>query len=138
MAPSFRGQFARYTYKLTIGVQKLNRNTQLLRLPFKVYSLLDFEKFIPRLNDESTAENNGYANKSKRESMLTTDVSDTNIEAAGEETTKEKRPNPFKVVEKSQFENLEYALQILEDLTSRLNTSNYKFNIFLFDSVRFL
>lgn len=124
MAPSFRGQFARYTYKLTIGVQKLNRNTQLLRLPFKVYSLLDFEKFIPRLNDESTSENNGYANKSKRESMLTTDVSDTSIEAAGEETTKERRPNPFKVVEKSQFENLEYALQILEDLTSRLNTSD--------------
>ena len=138
MAPSFRGQFARYTYKLTIGVQKLNRNTQLLRLPFKVYSLLDFEKFIPRLNDESTAENNGYANKSKRESMLTTDVSDTSIEAVGEETTKEKRPNPFKVVEKSQFENLEYALQILEDLTSRLNTSNYKLKFFLFDSVRFL
>lgn len=127
MAPSFRGQFARYTYKLTIGVQKLNRNTQLLRLPFKVYSLLDFEKFIPRLNDESTTENNGYANKSKRESMLTTDVSDTSIEGTGEETTKEKRPNPFKVVEKSQFENLEYALQILEDLTSRLNTSNYIF-----------
>lgn len=127
MAPSFRGQFARYTYKLTIGVQKLNRNTQLLRLPFKVYSLLDFEKFIPRLNDESTTENNGYANKSKRESMLTTDVSDTSIEGAGEETTKEKRPNPFKVVEKSQFENLEYALQILEDLTSRLNTSIYIF-----------
>jgi hypothetical protein len=138
MAPSFRGQFARYTYKLTIGVQKLNRNTQLLRLPFKVYSLLDFEKFIPRLNDESTTENNGYANKSKRESMLTTDVSDTSIEGAGEETTKEKRPNPFKVVEKSQFENLEYALQILEDLTSRLNTSYYKLKIFLFDSVRFL
>lgn len=127
MSPSFRGQFARYTYKLTIGVQKLNRNTQLLRLPFKVYSLLDFEKFIPRLNDESTVENNGYANKSKRESMLTTDVSDTSIEGAGEETAKEKRPNPFKVVEKSQFENLEYALQILEDLTSRLNTSNYIF-----------
>ena len=40
LAPSFRGQFARYTYKLTIGAQKLNRNTQLLRLPFKVYSLL--------------------------------------------------------------------------------------------------
>ena len=44
LAPTFRGQFARYTYKLTIGVQKLHRNTQLLRLPFKVYSL--FGNFI--------------------------------------------------------------------------------------------
>jgi len=39
LAPTFRGQFARYTYKLTIGIQKLHRSTQLLRLPFKVYSL---------------------------------------------------------------------------------------------------
>lgn len=32
-------------------------------------------------------------------------------------------PNPFEIVEKSDYENLEYALQVLEDMTARMNTS---------------
>ena len=32
-------------------------------------------------------------------------------------------PNPFEIIEKSEYENLEYALQILEDMTARMNTS---------------
>ena len=35
--------------------------------------------------------------------------------------------NPFEVVERSEFENLEYALQVLEDMTARMNTSNSEF-----------
>jgi len=40
-------------------------------------------------------------------------------------------PNPFEIVERSEFENLEYALQILEDMTARMNTSwlGIKFDI---------
>lgn len=33
--------------------------------------------------------------------------------------------NPFRLKEKTEFENLEYSLQILEDLTARLSTSSY-------------
>ncbi len=97
-----KGQYAKYSYKLTIGIQKLSGNTQLLRLPFRVYSLLDFEKFIP-----------------KPESNLYENLNNLN----GYNLDQEQEENPFEVVEKSEYENLEYALQILEDLTARMSTS---------------
>jgi len=60
LAPTFRGQFAKYTYKLTIGVQRVGgRSTQMLRLPFRVYSLIDFvDRFIPK--HESAFQENEY------------------------------------------------------------------------------
>lgn len=95
-----------------------------MRLPFKVFSLLDFDKFIPKSSDSNNSElgyqktNNNSNNK--RESILSTEISD--LVSGGLAGLKEKA-NPFRVEEKSQFEGLEYALQILEDMTSRLNTS---------------
>lgn len=77
--------------------------------------LPDFDKFIPK----SESHDSDYVKNRKRESILSTDIAET-----GNKTDEAlERPNPFKIEEKSQFENLEYALQILEDLTSRLNTS---------------
>lgn len=131
MAPTFRGQFARYAYKLTIGAQKLNRNTQLLRLPFRVYSLLDFEKYIPKPDNEIDEESDYDKNK---ESVLS--LSDSASNADSFEACDSL--DPFKIDEKSGFENLEFALQVLEDLTSRMNISkkvfliNYHLSSFLF------
>ena len=119
LAPTFRGQFAKYSYKLTIGVQKLNGSTQLLRLPFRVYSLLDFEKFIPKLERlDSQAISN--------EAAVVAVTDDIGEDTESPEDDDRAVPNPFEVVEKSEYENLEYALQILEDLTARMNTSNAK------------
>lgn len=120
LAPTFRGQFAKYSYKLTIGVQKLNSSTQLIRLPFRVYSLLDFEKFVPKLDPIVYTE----SNYDEMIVEIKDNVSEnTNIDYEDDE--KKFGPNPFKIVEKSEYENLEYALQILEDMTARMNTNTY-------------
>lgn len=118
LAPTFRGQFAKYSYKLTIGVQKMSGSTQLLRLPFRVYSLLDFEKFIPKLELLSAQ---AIMNEPAVIS-ITDDVGDGPVTSEDEDRNV---PNPFEIVEKSEYENLEYALQILEDMTARMNTNTY-------------
>ncbi|XP_052245821.1 RAB6A-GEF complex partner protein 2-like [Dreissena polymorpha] len=37
--PSFRGQAVKYSYKLTIGTQRINHPTKLLRIPFRILVL---------------------------------------------------------------------------------------------------
>lgn len=37
--PSYRGQAVKYSYKITIGTQRVNTAIQLLRVPFRVLSL---------------------------------------------------------------------------------------------------
>lgn len=106
---------------------------------------LDFDKFIPKWENESGSGGGGDGDSSelqknnKRESILSSEISDVTLDVVGSGgggggvgsgsgggggSVKE-RPNPFRVEEKSPFEGLEYALQILEDMTSRLNTSFY-------------
>lgn len=52
---------------------------------------------------------------------ITDDVGDGTVASEDEDRNVS---NPFEIVEKSEYENLEYALQILEDMTARMNTSN--------------
>ncbi|CAF0875016.1 unnamed protein product [Brachionus calyciflorus] len=119
LAPTFRGQFARYTYKLTIGAQKLNQNTQLLKLPFRVFSLMDFEKYIPKMSDFD----NEYDYTEKRNSIISISESAHNDTDSFDSSSVV--PNPFKIDERSGYEELEYALQVLEDLTARMNVSHF-------------
>ena len=121
LAPTFRGQFAKYSYKLTIGVQKLNRTTQLLRMPFRVYSLVDFEKYIPK--SENPIEENLFGTKIDSNISLSQSGSETVNDSSDSFILLKDRPNPFLIVEKSEYENLEYALQILEDVCARMSTS---------------
>jgi len=37
--PSYRGQAVKYSYKITIGTQRVNTVIKLLRVPFRVLSL---------------------------------------------------------------------------------------------------
>lgn len=129
LAPSFRGQFARYSYKLTIGFQKLNGSTQMLRLPFRVYSLMgiviyflgqfiqiylkDFDKYIP-----SMANLEGEYDYTDKNELIVAPSSD--LESLGSSC---ELFNPFKIEEKNGYEELEYAMQVLEDLTARMNVS---------------
>ena len=83
----------------------------MIRLPFRVYSLLDFEKYIPK------TENIFFQTEINNEISTTI------------ENLKEKS-NPFLIVEKSEFENLEYALQILEDICARMSSSRDDFYVF--------
>ena len=120
LAPTFRGQYAKYSYKITIGVQKLNKHTQLLRLPFRVYSLLDFEKYIPKQQLSFDNDYECYNNNSRSESIISiTDSVNNNSTAAGDNTVfsfdtvtlaaKENFnissiKNPFKIEQKSDYE----------------------------------
>ena len=48
--PSFRGQAVKYSYKITIGTQRLNHPTKLLRVPFRVLVL--YGKLFTRSDKE--------------------------------------------------------------------------------------
>lgn len=37
--PSYRGQAVKYSYKITVGTQRVNSAIKLLRIPFRVLSL---------------------------------------------------------------------------------------------------
>lgn len=37
--PSYKGQAVKYSYKVTIGAQKFNQPTKLIRMPFRVMVL---------------------------------------------------------------------------------------------------
>lgn len=75
---------------------------------------------MPKTLTDAIVEDNGYIEK-KRDSVLSAAISD--ITSLSDEI--KEKTNPFKIDEKSDLENLEYALQILEDITSRLNTSKF-------------
>jgi len=120
-------------------------------LPFRVYSLLDFEKYIPR-NDLFIYEYSNNVNPSalgnSTNSINTTTTNNRDISANIITTSSKKHnstltsmdrlsqqsdsfelksdlDNPFKIEEKSDYENLEYALQVIEDLTAASTTCNY-------------
>ncbi len=121
-------------------------------MPFRVFSLLDFEKYIPR-NDLFIYEYNNNVNPSalsnSTNSINTTATSnrDSSINMITNSNNKKRNStltsmdrmsqqsdsfemksdldNPFKIEEKSDYENLEYALQVIEDLTAVSTTCNY-------------
>jgi hypothetical protein len=76
--------------------------------------LLDFEKYIPK-PDFFT---NGFDADIRNETSILS-ISDNT--AHNDNTAND--DDPFKIIEKSEYENLEYALQILEDLSARMSTS---------------
>lgn len=43
--PSYRGQAIKYSYKITIGTQRLNQRTELLRIPIRVMVLFGESEF---------------------------------------------------------------------------------------------
>jgi hypothetical protein len=105
---------------------------QLLNKHFKyflniAFLNLDFEKYIPRTiySGDETQYN------SRSESLMNVSISDgsvsnNNVENFFSFETKESSmKNPFKTEEKSDFENLEFALQILDDQSARMNPSSY-------------
>jgi len=78
----------------------------------------DFDKYIPPnsnvpINDEIDFNN-------KTESLSETLSTNDSYEIVKD------AENPFRIEEKSEFEDLEYALQILEDITARSSASKLK------------
>ncbi len=87
-----------------------------------LHLILDFEKFIPReiyLSDETNYNSesilsisDSYSNNNT-ENLFSFDIKDSSIK------------NPFIIEEKGDYENLEFALQILEDQSAKTNISGY-------------
>jgi hypothetical protein len=77
------------------------------------------------LNDDDAGSN--LTNRNEESSLFSTSDSVHNLTTASYDHSFDIKDlfmkNPFKIEEKSEYENLEYALQILEDLTARMNIS---------------
>lgn len=63
--PSYHGTSVKYIYKLSIGTQRVNHPTQLLRIPLRILKINQSNDQSP---DEEIASDNGYENESETNS----------------------------------------------------------------------
>lgn len=88
--PTFRGNYVKYSYKLTIGTQRVNCPTTLIRVPFRVLVLPDLDHYI-RQDKAAVAS-----------SQTSTQVD-----------------NPFVCSNRAEIDSLTTALDALQTLTAR-------------------
>ncbi|CAF3813737.1 unnamed protein product [Rotaria sordida] len=96
--PTFRGSYVKYSYKLTIGTQRVNHPTTLIRVPFRVLVVpgTDLDKFI-------------------RQDKAAIASSQTGITV----------DNPFVSPNRTEIDSLTTALDALQILTSRAHQHVY-------------
>lgn len=94
--PTFRGIYVKYSYKLTIGTQRVNCPTSLIRVPFRVLVIPDFEKFIRQ-----------------EKAVLASSQSGIKVD------------NPFVCSSRTEIDSLTTALDALQILTSRSHQNVY-------------
>lgn len=68
--PSFRGQAVKYSYKLTIGTQRLNHPTKLVRLPFRVLVLYGMNDISVYMDSDEVQPSNPFLQPQKENSVL--------------------------------------------------------------------
>lgn len=68
--PSFRGQALKYSYKLTLGTQRLNHRTKLLRIPFRVLVLHGLNDLSVYLDSGEVEPTNPFLKPRKEDSVL--------------------------------------------------------------------
>ncbi|XP_064608765.1 RAB6A-GEF complex partner protein 2-like [Liolophura sinensis] len=68
--PSFRGQAVKYSYKLTIGTQRLNHPTRLLRIPIRVLVLYGLNDISVYNEPEEVAPTNPFLKAQRQENSL--------------------------------------------------------------------
>lgn len=68
--PSFRGQAVKYSYKLTIGTQRLNHPTKLVRLPFRVLVLYGMNDISVYMDSDEVQPSNPFLQPQKDNSVL--------------------------------------------------------------------
>ncbi|CAF1635875.1 unnamed protein product [Rotaria magnacalcarata] len=94
--PTFRGNYVKYSYKLTIGTQRVNHPTTLIRVPFRVLVVPDLDKYIRQ---------------------------DKVAIASSQPGTKV--DNPFVCPNRTEIDSLTTALDALQILTSRTHQHVY-------------
>ncbi|XP_052807566.1 RAB6A-GEF complex partner protein 2-like [Mya arenaria] len=68
--PSFRGQAVKYSYKLTLGTQRLNHPTKLLRIPFRVLVLHGLNDLSVYLDPEEVQPSNPFLLSKKEDTVM--------------------------------------------------------------------
>lgn len=68
--PSFRGQAVKYSYKITIGTQRLNHPTKLLRVPFRVLVLYGLNDLSVYMDADEVTPTNPFLQQQKENSVL--------------------------------------------------------------------
>ncbi|CAF1651325.1 unnamed protein product, partial [Adineta ricciae] len=94
--PTFRGNYVKYSYKLTIGTQRVNCPTTLIRVPFRVLVIPDLDKYIRQ--DRA---------------------------AIASSQTGTKIDNPFVCSSRTEIDSLTTALDALQILSSRTHQNVY-------------
>lgn len=108
--PTFRGIYVKYSYKLTIGTQRVNCPTTLIRVPFRVL-VIPGKSSIKELIDQlfSFVDLDKYIRQEKA------------VIAASQPGTKV--DNPFVCSSRTEIDSLTTALDALQILTSRAHQS---------------
>ncbi|XP_066593889.1 RAB6A-GEF complex partner protein 2 isoform X2 [Prorops nasuta] len=68
--PSYRGQAVKYSYKITIGTQRVNSAIKLLRVPFRVLSLSELPEVTICNDSVDLSPNNPFMESQHRETPL--------------------------------------------------------------------
>ncbi|KAK0164565.1 hypothetical protein PV328_003180 [Microctonus aethiopoides] len=68
--PSYRGQAVKYSYKITVGTQRVNSPTKLLRIPFRVLSLSELPEVALCNDSVDLSPNNPFMETQEREKPL--------------------------------------------------------------------
>ncbi|XP_058809730.1 RAB6A-GEF complex partner protein 2 isoform X2 [Phymastichus coffea] len=101
--PSYLGQAVRYSYKITIGTQRVNSPIKLLKIPFRVLPLR--EEYIIREVPEATACNENHE-------LACLNIPDLDLEK-------------LKIESQPKETDLEIALQTLQNITARRSPNYY-------------
>ncbi|CAD6231718.1 GSCOCG00001552001-RA-CDS [Cotesia congregata] len=68
--PSYRGQAIKYSYKITVGAQRVNSPIKLLRIPFRVLSLSELPEVAICNDSVDLSPNNPFMDTQERENPL--------------------------------------------------------------------
>ena len=109
--PTFRGIYVKYSYKLTIGTQRVNCPTTLIRVPFRVLVL-------PGRSPSREWEKEDYGHLLDLDKYIRQDRA-----AVASSQTGTKTDNPFVSSNRTEIDSLTTALDALQILTSRTHRS---------------
>lgn len=68
--PTFRGQAVKYSYKLTLGTQRLNHPTKLIRIPFRVLVLHGLNDISVYMDSDEVQPSNPFLKPRQENSVL--------------------------------------------------------------------
>ncbi|RUS80875.1 hypothetical protein EGW08_011346 [Elysia chlorotica] len=68
--PSFRGQAVKYSYKVIVGTQRLEKTTKMVRVPFRVLVLFGLNDISVYNETEEIAPSNPFLNNSRKENSV--------------------------------------------------------------------